>query len=408
MKKIKVLSICYCDSGGGAAIASNRLNRILKKKISLKQIVIEKRLKDKNIKIYGNFFENKVLRRVRSKTASLLTLYEKNFTISLNILRSGLGELINKSDCDIVHFHSINSETISLDEIDNIKKPIVLTAHDMWFGLGIFHYDIDKALFFRKIGFIKKKYFNFIDHYIKAKKNRLMSKKKIIITSPSKWLSRWFQKKKILAINIPNTIDIKDKIKKFNKYKYLLTLKDKGKLLIYISNILNEERKGGNLIKQLIDENYFQKNNYYLILIGENNNFYNLEDIRNKNIIYLNYIKDFDELRYLLKISNLCLFPSAIDNLPNTIMESLEVGTPVVAFNKYGMKEMIVHNKTGYLCSKFSKQSFQEGIDKFLNIQKLNKKKIYTNCRSFFKKNYGPDIISKKYIYLYKKVLKEN
>ena len=47
MKKIKVLSICYCDSGGGAAIASNRLNRILKKKISLKQIVIEKRLKEK-------------------------------------------------------------------------------------------------------------------------------------------------------------------------------------------------------------------------------------------------------------------------------------------------------------------------------------------------------------------------
>ncbi len=32
MKKIKVLSIYYCDSGGGAAIASNRLNSILKKK----------------------------------------------------------------------------------------------------------------------------------------------------------------------------------------------------------------------------------------------------------------------------------------------------------------------------------------------------------------------------------------
>ena len=158
----------------------------------------------------------------------------------------------------------------------------------------------------------------------------------------------------------------------------------------------------------MIDENYFQKNNYYLILIGENNNFYNLEDIRNKNIIYLNYIKDFDELRYLLKISNLCLFPSAIDNLPNTIMESLQVGTPVVAFNKYGMKEMIVHNKTGYLCRKFSKQSFQEGINKFLDIQKLNKRKIYTNCKNFFKKNYGPDIITKKYICLYKKVLEKN
>ena len=53
MKKIKVLTICYCDSGGGAAIASNRLTKILKKKVSLRQIVIEKRLKDKDIKIYG-------------------------------------------------------------------------------------------------------------------------------------------------------------------------------------------------------------------------------------------------------------------------------------------------------------------------------------------------------------------
>ena len=49
MKKIKVLSIFYCDSGGGAAIAANRLNKIIKKKVNLKQLVIEKRTKDNNI-----------------------------------------------------------------------------------------------------------------------------------------------------------------------------------------------------------------------------------------------------------------------------------------------------------------------------------------------------------------------
>tara|TARA_A100001015_G_scaffold92879_1_gene103329 strand:- start:790 stop:2016 length:1227 start_codon:yes stop_codon:yes gene_type:complete len=408
MKKIKVLSIYYCDSGGGAAIASNRLNSILKKKVSLKQIVIEKRLKGKDIKIYGNFFESKILRRLRSRIASLITLNEKNFTMSLNILNSGLVKLINKSDCDIIHFHSINSETISLDELNNIEKPTILTAHDMWLGLGIFHYSIDKLIFFRKISFIKKKYFSLIDRYIKNKKKNIINKKNFFITSPSKWLNKWFRKRGIFSTNIPNTIDAKNKIKKYDKYKYLLELKKNGQILIYISNILNEQRKGGHFIKNLINDNFFLKNNYYLILIGKNNNFYDLEYIKKKNIIYLSYIKDFDELRYLLKISDLCLFPSLIDNLPNTIMESLQVGTPVIAFNKYGMKEMILHKKTGYLCRKFSKQSFQEGITKFLNFQKMNKKKIYINCKNFFEKNYGYKIIIKKYINLYKKILEKN
>lgn len=375
MKKIKVLTICYCDSGGGAAIASNRLNKILKKKVSLRQIVIEKRLKDKDIKIYGNFFENKILRRLRSRIASLIILNEKNFTISLNILNSGLDKLINKSDCDIIHFHSINSETISLDELNNIEKPTILTAHDMWLGLGIFHYNIDKLIFFRKISFIKKKYFSLIDRYIKNKKKNIIKKKIFLLHLQANGQTNGFRKRGIFSTNIPNTIDAKNKVKKYDKYNYLLELKKKGEILIYISNILNEQRKGGHFIKNLINENFFLKNNYYLILIGKNNNFYDLEYIKKKNIIYLSYIKNFNELRYLLKISDLCLFPSLIDNLPNTIMESLQVGTPVIAFDKYGMKEMISHKKTGYLCRKFSKQSFQNGITKFLNFQKMNKKK---------------------------------
>ena len=52
-KKIKILSLSYCDSGGGAATAFLRIIKALSELSFLKySIVIEKRLKNKNIKVF--------------------------------------------------------------------------------------------------------------------------------------------------------------------------------------------------------------------------------------------------------------------------------------------------------------------------------------------------------------------
>jgi glycosyltransferase involved in cell wall biosynthesis len=54
--------------------------------------------------------------------------------------------------------------------------------------------------------------------------------------------------------------------------------------------------------------------------------------------------------------------PAQQDNLPNTVLESLACGTPVVAFNIGGIPDMISHLKNGYLAKFQDVQDLQNGI----------------------------------------------
>lgn len=246
MKKIKVLSIFYCDSGGGAAIAANRLNKIIKKKVNLKQLVIEKRTKDNNIQLFGNFFNRTIARRIRCKLAGLITLNEKRVTISLNIFKSGILKVINKSNFDIVHFHSINSETISINEIKHIKKKVLFTAHDMWLAQGIFHYNLDKKILFSKINEFKKNYYNLIDNYIYNKKKKILSNNNNTFVSPSVWLNEKLKKEGLNSFHIPNLLSenlIKNEKFFKKKYKFLLEKKKNINLRFLFQTYLMKKEK---------------------------------------------------------------------------------------------------------------------------------------------------------------------
>ena len=83
----------------------------------------------------------------------------------------------------------------------------------MWPIMGIYHYSLDKKYFSQDTkSIIIKKYFNFLDNFIKKKKEKLFVEKKINIVSPSKWLLDEVKKTKLpfnKILTIPNPIDTK-------------------------------------------------------------------------------------------------------------------------------------------------------------------------------------------------------
>ena len=56
------------------------------------------------------------------------------------------------------------------------------------------------------------------------------------------------------------------------------------------------------------------------------------------------------------------MLPSLQDNFPNTILESFAFGTPVVAFNTGGIKDL-VSKKTGYLANYKSVNDLLFGVE---------------------------------------------
>ena len=69
----------------------------------------------------------------------------------------------------------------------------------------------------------------------------------------------------------------------------------------------------------------------------------------------------------LYSAANVYVTPAIEDNLPNTVMEALACGTPVVAFNTGGIPDMVDHLQNGYLAQFKSGIDFAKGINYVLN-----------------------------------------
>lgn len=50
------------------------------------------------------------------------------------------------------------------------------------------------------------------------------------------------------------------------------------------------------------------------------------------------------------------IVPSKSENLPNTVLESMACGIPVVAFNIGGIVDLVQHKANGYLAEPYKKR----------------------------------------------------
>ena len=68
-------------------------------------------------------------------------LEKNNQTSTLGIFKSvEINKIINEIKPDVIHLHWIGNELLSINQLLTIKKPIVITLHDMWFFSPHQHY----------------------------------------------------------------------------------------------------------------------------------------------------------------------------------------------------------------------------------------------------------------------------
>ncbi len=142
--------------------------------------------------------------------------------------------------------------------------------------------------------------------------------------------------------------------------------------------------------------------NIELLIIGEIDKE-KFKDL-NIDIKFLKRVNSDYKLNKLYNYSDILLFTSRQDNLPNVVLEAQSAGLPVVSFNTGGLKDIIRNNYNGYLCKSFDQNDFAKKVIKLINNKSL-RLKFSINSRKYALKNLNYKKIGKEYLYYFKKGL---
>lgn len=408
---MKVVLINTSENKGGAAVACKRLfNNLKQHQVDCKLIVFNKSSMDDDvIKIPHNRFKYKFIKFLFFTELILQKLFKKKHVdFSFSYFGIKLSELKEVQEADIIHLHWIHNSFVQIDDLQtllNSGKKIVWTLHDMWAFTGGCHYAGDCQLYKNSCHQCPQLKTNSIDiakrQFIQKKQLEL---NKIRYITPSKWLKNIGEQSNLLrnaTIDaIPNCINTNAfvGIPKSEALKNLgLTIGENQRILLYIAMNAEDPRKG---YKELIHSlNYWTdtyKEKINLLIIGRLNE---LPAVDNSLINIISVGRIFDEKKIISAYScaDAFIMPSQQDNLPNTIMESLSCGTPIVAFTIGGIPEMIKHQETGYLAKAGDCQDFAEGIQWTINNAKL----LTPNCRKYAEENFQNNVVYIQHCELY-------
>lgn len=118
--------------------------------------------------------------------------------------------------------------------------------------------------------------------------------------------------------------------------------------------------------------------------------------IDNKKIFYLGHSTP-EQRNKLLKEALALLHPIQFNEpFGLSIIESMCCGTPVIAYNKGSIPEIISNKKTGFIVN-----NEQEAIETIKHIQKINRKE----CRQWVKEKFSIQRMIKDYLDLYEKIV---
>ena len=412
---MKTLHIGYSDTMGGASIAMIRLHSSLKKAgIDSKVLVGEKLSKDENIFGPESAFEKKVnefkIRLARQK--KYFYNHDGKYSHSLNLFKSNLISKINKINPDIINLHWINNELISIKEISRLNKPIIWTFNDMWPMCGGEHYSEDER---NKYGYdvVPKRTDEIgldINKYLWKLKKKYWQSKINHIVCISNWL-KFKAKQSSLFKNssisyIPCTINLEDwtPINKNLAREKLNLPKDKIILLFMSTNGSKDRRKGFGYIKSFFDVVSKNKKKIILLKIGkENDNKTESDKIININ---QSFNGDPKMLKLYYSASDILLAPSLMEAFGQVSIEAASCGVPTIGFKHTGLEDTIKHKKTGYICDYLNQHDFNQGLNWI--IEKIESEIDYFKipCMNFVNENFASEKISKKYIDIYERVLK--
>jgi glycosyltransferase involved in cell wall biosynthesis len=348
---LKICQIQDLAKKGGASIAANRISSSLGHYHEIHQISSDLEHSDtlKNKILLSNGRIIKFLELIGSPSFETILRRLRNKDIQRQ-----LRKILSISKPDIINIHNIHSSSWPLELIKTALgfAPVIWTLHDCWSFLGTYYPLHSIASTSQTL--------SAMDTFWQSEQVK-QSPHKLSAITPSAWMqskasaSYWDE---LLVETIHNPIpDSFFEYRDRNSCKLALGLDTHKPVVLCVAGNLKEERKGGPILQEIISANL--KHQVQFLFIGSGH----IGFCNNPSIRSLEFVEDEVTLKIAYNAADLLLHPAPIDNLPNTVAESMSSGTPVLAFSTGGLPEMVVPGKSGWLVSEINAPSMIEKLE---------------------------------------------
>lgn len=419
---MKVVLINKTDVGGGAAVAANRLKEALRQEgVDASMLVQDAKQPGDGVVAVGDGFMHRQKAFYRFVMERLLFLpHEKNALERFAFSPANTGIDISHHplvlEADIIHLHWVNQGFLSLESLQklfSLGKPVVWTLHDMWSFTGGCHYSGSCLEFLEHCAycpFLKKPGKNDLSARLFKQKKELYKHVSMHVVTCSKWLKSLSNESTLLRSKIfhqiPNPIDTnfyQPRDKKQCREK--LGLPRDKKLVLFGAANVEDTRKGMRYLLEALDilkESFpLFRDNVELLVFGK------MPKGKAKTFPFkthsFKFVSDHNVLVDLYNAADIFVLPSLQDNLPNTVMESMACGTPVVGFRIGGVPEMIDHEESGFLAEVRNALSLATGMHETLFLSDFEQ--MGAAARAKVVKCYSQKVVAQRYLTVYNEAL---
>lgn len=419
---MNLVHLSTSDINGGAARASHRLHRQLAHAGIESTMFVRNRSTDQDSVIqlnpddslFGQLRRGIRYARLRSAFYPWYTSHPRNTGRLSDDRTRFAGEVVHQlPSADILHLHYVSGFVDLPTFFDCVDRPIVWTLHDMNPITGGCHYSFGCRRFEQSCGRCPR-----IDSTTTNDPSRKswrrkrtvfekkISKSQLHIAAPSRWLAREARKSTLLGEapihRIPNGVDhTLFRPRCVQQEQTTLDIPSSQKVVLFVAHSSTDPRKGLDLLVKALTN--AELTDVTFVSIGSDSP--TVPD--GISHVHAGHIDDDERLSALYSMADIFVIPSRQDNLPNTVLESMACGTPVVGFDTGGIPDMVRPNETGWLVETENVPELRRAIRKALEND-VERKRMAERCRQVVKKEYTIERQAQQYKTLYTSVLEES
>ncbi len=200
---------------------------------------------------------------------------------------------------------------------------------------------------------------------------------------------------------IPNGIKLPDKfLNESEKSTKIKEIGVEGKFVVAMVARLHRQKGHAFLIEAVKEIN---KENLVVLLIGDGE----LKDRLEQQIADFGLTSKFkflgsrDDVGELLQISDLFILPSLWEGMPNSVLEAMSHGLPIIATDVDGTPELIKHNESGFLIEPENSEAIARALSYIVSNNEIREnfgKNARKRVEEFFSLDYSIGSYEKLYL----------